>query len=97
DAIRSFEAQQDPRLTGASRFYLGLILIARGKADEAEREMVRASEDVTNVPALVPIVAAGHAFALLAAGKNEEGLARARQANELAAQRAFQIEDPRTV
>jgi len=97
DAIRLFQAQQDPRLTGASRFYLGLILIAAGRAEEAEREMIRGAEDVTNVPAFVPIVAAGHAFALLAMGKNAEGLARARRANELAAERGYQIEDPRTV
>ena len=97
DAIRAFEAQQDPRLTGASRFYLGLILIASGKGEEAEREMLQASKDVTNVPAMVPVISAGNVFALLARGKNADALARAREAYELASQRAFQVEDPRTV
>jgi tetratricopeptide (TPR) repeat protein len=97
EAIRALEQQKDPRLEGGARFYLGRILIARGRVAEAEAEMRRAADVVANVGSLVPLVRSGLVFALLGQGKREEALACAREAAKLAADRGDRVDEPRTV
>ncbi len=97
EAIAAYDAQNDPRLGGASRFYLGLILIALGRHEDAEAEMRRAVESATNVPAMHSLMMSGVAFALIARGKNEEALETAQRANAIAAERGFHVEEPNTI
>lgn len=97
EAIRAFVEMGDKRLIAASRFYLGRILIARGRADEAAKEMQSACAEVATVPAMLPMAMAGLALALLAAGKKDEALAAAKEAMKRTDERKGSVEGVRTV
>jgi ATP/maltotriose-dependent transcriptional regulator MalT len=97
EAIRDYDAQENKRLRGASRFYLGRILIAQGRFDEAEQQMRLACADGETIPAIKPLMVAGLSRALLAGGKNDEALALAKEAMALLAQREGAVEEPMSI
>ena len=97
EAVRAYGEQGDKRLAAASRYYLGRILLSRDRLDEAEQEMRRARAEVANAPGLFPLMTAGLALVLVARGKGPEALAVARDGAKKAAERSFQVEEPRVI
>jgi tetratricopeptide (TPR) repeat protein len=97
EAIRDYDAQGNRRLRGASRFYLGRILIAQDRLEEAEAEMRLACADAETIPAMLPLVRAGLAFALLARGKSDEAFAEAKDAVTKSQERNGAVEEPNTI
>ncbi len=94
EAIRAYAEQGDVRLTAASRYYLGRILIARKRGGDAEHEMRLACADSADIPAILPLMISGLARALLASGKTDDALVAARDALTKTTARHDAVEDP---
>jgi tetratricopeptide (TPR) repeat protein len=83
EAVRSFEANGDARLTGGSRAYLAQILAQLGDLQGAEREAGAAIDGLAGAPAVRAFALATRARILVARARPGEALDDARAAAQL--------------
>ena len=80
EAVESFAAHGDARLSGGSRVYLGLIRAQRGELAAAEKEMDRALDELAHVPPVRAYALAARARVRLARARPAEALTDAEAA-----------------
>jgi eukaryotic-like serine/threonine-protein kinase len=79
-ALVAAQKMGDPRIEGAARSYLSRIALLVGDLATAEREALAALQVLDRAPPLRVFACALHARVLLARGRVDEALARAREA-----------------
>jgi tetratricopeptide (TPR) repeat protein len=83
EAVESFTAHGDARLSGGSRVYLGMIRAQRGELAAAEDELDRAVAELATVPPVRAVALAARARVRLTRVRSAEALADAEAASAL--------------